>query len=119
MTPSEAIARHTTLHGAYATLLGLLASEDPDPAVIDTVTAEIARLGEGLDQVQPTLAELAALCAAVNETARLADAAARAAITRRDALTAEQAQAHRNRGALDAYRGPEATDEARYLDHRS
>lgn len=119
MNAEEALARYAAICDEWAGLLAILAAEDPDPAAIDGCHARLAELARGLDQVQATPAEAPRLRDAAIEAERLARAAAAAAIERREALTAEQAQAQRTRGALDAYRPGDGGGPARYVDRRS
>ena len=119
MNAEEALARYAAINDQWAGLLALIAAEDPDPEAIDATHARLAELARGLDAVQATPAEALLLRDAAVEAERLARAAAAAAIERRDALTAEQAQAQRTNGALDAYRPDGSGGPARYVDRRS
>ncbi len=119
MNADEALARYAAICDEWAGLLGDFAAADPDPEAIDRRHARLAALAEGLDAVQAGPAEALRLRDAAAEAERLARAAAAAAIERRDALTAEQAEAQRTRGALDAYRPDGNAGPARYVDRRS
>lgn len=119
MNADEALTRYAAICDAWAGLLAELAAEDPDPDTIDCIQVNIAEIARGLDTVPATPAEALRLRDAAAEAGRLAQAAATAAIERRDALTVEQAQAQRSRGALDAYRTDEGGGPARYVDSRS
>lgn len=119
MNADEALARYAAICDEWAGLLTELAAEDPDPAVIERCQATLTELAQGLDTVQASPAEALRLRDAAAEAGRLAQAAAAAATERRDALTVEQAQAQRTRGALDAYRPDGGGGPARYLDSKS
>ncbi len=122
MNAEDALARYAAICDEWAGLLVVFMAEDPDPLAIDGCHARLAELTRGLDTVQATPAEALRLRDAAAEAERLARAVAAAAIERRDALTAEQAQAQRTRGALDAYRPDETgggSGTARYVDRRT